>query len=262
MQSLKAYVIGRSVSIIYRMMTAFGFGQGDIQNVLSVFASAIYGVFGDALTIPLAVIVWLYDQISNINVALPSWVTWLYDYVTNDVRNNINWLVSSVQDIRSILQGVQSDIGITVNYYVSAAFSIWTDALYYARYIRDNFGSLLINFLSDPFGFIGNVIRQALPAIYPIWLDVMQFFTAVLQPAMGFITHFLSDPAGFVSVIFRSLIDVALMPLHPLLDFLAWWTSTGASFLVQLIADPEKVLLDILAPKFIDWLLGLLAEKW
>jgi phage-related protein len=262
MQSLKAYVLGRGAALIDLMMSAYGFGQGDIQYVLSVFVSALYGVFGDALTIPFGVLIWLYDQISNIRVTLPSWVTWLYNYVTGYVSSTLQWLISSVQYLNSALQDIPSDILTTVNNVVSAAFSVWMGVLTYAQYIYNNFGWLLIRFLSDTFGFISSVISQAFPVIYPLFTGLLQFFASVLQPSIGFITQFLSDPAGFVTGIFHTLIDAALMPLRPLLDFLAWWSNTGAPFLVQLTADPVKVLLDILAPSFIDWLLELLAEHW
>lgn len=262
MNALTAWVISNGVALLYDVLASLGFGQDDTNAILSFFYGVMVSPAGGYVAFPLAIVIWVWQQAQNISTALPSWVTWLYNEVTNNIDPVLNWVVGRIQDLNSILQGVTTGINDAISAAVQSALNAWANVLNYAGWLYYNASSILTQFVSDPAGFIGAIASQAINTLYPLLGDLFNFYTAVIRPALNFLTQFLTDPVQFITGIFNQLIDAALVPLRPVLDFIAWWQDVGQQFLIALINDPVKVILDIIAPAFIDWLMKLIADNW
>ena len=262
MQALKAYVIGRGVLLIWDMMGYFGFNYNDTVSVLNIFANIMYSVAGDAVTVPLSLIIWIYDTASGAVAALPNWVSELYNYVMGNLTNDLAWAVGRIQDINAAMDSVTSGIDNTINYWIGQAFSGWQDVLNFADWVRYNAGDWFYQFMQDPAGFIGSIALNYVRSNFPALGELIAFYLNVLSNARQVLIHFLNDPASFVLDLLRPAIQAVIAPFIPLLSFLAWWTDKGQPFMLALIDDPVKVILDLIADEFLHWLSGLIADNW
>jgi len=120
------------------------------------------------------------------------------------------------------------------------------------------------------------------------WYDWMQGYRAIItgwlmqaravidwlwHQAWGHLQAFLRDPLGYVLGWLlnpiRNLINwwgqygplLMTFVANELADLYTLWEN-GKRILQALIDDPEGFILDLIAPKFIDWLAGLIADNW
>ncbi len=262
MNSLKNWVAPIVAYLVSEAARYAGIGNNTRNSLIQTTYNVIYGPIGDIITIACAPIAWIYIQLDNINVSIPNWITDTVNFIIGTVRPVWNWVVNSIDSLVRSMNAVTGTIYNIAVQVVSVAFNSWRDVLDFANWLRVNFTTLLSQFLNDPYGFIQNKVIPILHANFPALFEIIDFWYAALRAGRSFISQFLADPVGWVTHIALNVLLAAIPGLSVLLSLIAWWRDVGGPFLVALVNNPAGVILDMIAERFVDWAMGVIARKW
>ena len=225
-----------------------------------------------------------WGDVSNRLTDLRNWaqgkISWLQGYAFG-----LYW--QGVSLIYSTRDAIKSEIAGWVNSARSLAYSLrdQVQALAWSLYNQArNFAQGIVNRVyawARPYiDSAVNWVRGLYQWIQPFKWLITQFLAGarsaiswLWHTAWGTLQAFLANPIGFV-------LGWLLNPLRNLINwwqrygpllmtFVAnelseWYTlwQNGKRILKALVNDPEGFILDLLAPRFLDWLAGLIADNW
>ena len=221
--------------------------ENRIRGAKSWLIGYAYGLYVQAVN-------WINSQIDWAKGRL-SWLQGyafgLYLQATSFINSQISWLRGHAEwlvgQARSFASGLVSGVYAWARPYIDQAVS-WVRLLYeWVQPYRDLISSWLVR------------ARGAID-----WLK---------DYALGRLQSFLSDPVGYVLgwllTPVRNIVNwwQQYGPLlmnyvaNELSEWLTIWTN-GKRVFKALVDDPEQFIFDLLAPKFINWLTGVLADNW
>lgn len=262
MSYLQSYVLAGLVQVMLDLKRDLNLSTKRYDEIVQLTVQLILGPIGNIIVVPLALIFWLYFLIRNVSNSIPDWITNGVDFVVNQVRPYWYWLINSVDDLNNIIAGLYNTVLDIANDVVNNVMREWWHALDFANWLATSAYDVLIAFISDPWGYIYNVVIPVLEDKFPGLQTALTFVQDVILPSAQAIISILYDPVPFVTDILRPVIDAVVAPFEPILDFIDWWRSIGGTFVLSLVSDPKRVILDLIMDDFIDWLLRLIARNW
>ena len=254
------YIIGASIGLIVRFLRFVGASDAERDVIIQAFGNVMSSFLGDLLLYPLGLMIYLDYSISHIDISLPGWLTELYGFVHNTIMPYWGWLIDNVNRISGVLNNINAAVRDDIWLIVDTAFSYWLASLRFGLYVYNHFGTLLINFLSNPRGYIVSIIDGVLTAALSGFDTLRAFWISVLQPRVVVLTTILSDPVGFFMSILKTQAPDLFTAYKDVVIFLAWWRSVGQSYLVALVNNPVGFILNVIAGEFITWFSNLIAD--
>ena len=226
----------------------------------------------------------LWNEITGRIDGAKSWLTGyaygLYVQAVNWINGRIDWVTGRLSYLSGYAYGLYVKavnwINDRINWIRNFAQDLYWQAVNFATILRDGLRNWVIPWVHS---WVNN-IRS--------WYDWIQGYrwlvTDWLHRAQGIINWLWHEAAGHIQAFLRDPIGYVLgWLLDPIRNLINWWQrygpllmnfvaneladlwtlwENGKRILKALIDNPESFILDLLAPRFLDWLAGLIADNW
>lgn len=220
---------------------------GRIDGAKSWVQGYAFGLYVQALA-------WINSQVDWVKGRL-SWLQGyafgLYVQAVNWINDRINWIRGFAESLYWQARGFAQAIVDGLRNWVIPWVQSWVN------YIRSWY-----DWIQGYRSLITGWLMQARAVIDWLWHQAWGQLQAFLRDPIGYVLGWLLNPIrNFVNWWQRYGPLLMTFVANELAALYTLWTN-GRRILEALVDDPEGFVLDLLAPMFIDWLAGLIADNW
>lgn len=254
----KNLVSSWGVIIIVEVCNYFGLSTTTRNAILSAFMGIMQSMFADTATIALLPIVYIYQQLHNVDISIPSWISDGVDYLINTVRPNFDWVIDGINNW----------------------WAFWDNRTYYIKKVMDNAYGNLTSFI-DKVKWLwdnGSSVISAISSNAQQW--ILDRLPSSITNAVTWLNNNKGSISNFINNGLAFALQIAANPAQVIYNFLpqwfrdavtliksdmgyfAWLANEGKRLIVTFFSNPQEFIKTYVIDNLLDWLMDKINEAW
>lgn len=258
MINAKNLVNSYMIIIIVEVSNYFGFSTTTRNAIISVFTSIMTSYLDEVATIALLPIVYIYRQLSDVNISIPSWISDGVDFVVNTVRPYFDWLIDGVNNFWAfwdnrtyyIKRAVDASYG-DLKQFIDKVVWLWNNG-------RDVISSISSNAQQWILDRLPSSITNAVTWVNNNKAAIANF----VNRALDFALQIAANPAQVIYNFLPQWLRDAATLIKSDMGYFAWLANEGKRLIIAFFANPQEFIKTYIIENLLEWIADEINKAW